>query len=240
MSDRYSVRSIVRTYELPPGVEKVITHRATTRFRENHITSFDEQYEHVAELVDQYTKPRLPKAFFAVKHPTRTSALYNGPGIEDDGQHKGHQAREAREIVQLLARERDTVQFQFVEGLIERADRLPPAAEVCDNLSEARSNLQELTSEYAINGKIRIPPRPIDTVRFKPLRITFKRRSFQGRPLEFFREHRDVYQDLTRAELFRFDPALYLTLRNANELHLAIPEAYGRYRKRKRAAKESA
>jgi len=61
-------------------------------------------------------------------------------------------------------------------------------------------------------------------VGFEPFFIRFGNRRYQGNPLTFFEENTEIYSNLTRTELSKFDPGLYKALRRAGQLELAIPE----------------
>ena len=53
--------------------------------------------------------------------------------------------------------------------------------------------------------------------------MKYGRRNFKGNPLRFFREHPDVYADLSRKGLYHFDHPLYESLREHGQLDEAIP-----------------
>ena len=48
-------------------------------------------------------------------------------------------------------------------------------------------------------------------------------RNYNGNPLKYFREHKDVYEGMGREELSLFDPGLYRTLLRYGQLEKAIP-----------------
>ena len=51
-----------------------------------------------------------------------------------------------------------------------------------------------------------------------------KPRKFQGNPLAYFKEHEEMYKEMTRTQLRTFDQGLYLALHKTGQIDEAIPE----------------
>ena len=65
-----------------------------------------------------------------------------------------------------------------------------------------------------------------------------RKRRFHGNPLQYFQENYNNYRGISRSELFQHDQALYAALRNANQLHLAIPHVKKQGRRKKAGNQE--
>ena len=95
---------------------------------------------------------------------------------------------------------------------------------------EARSawvlkKLNSLAARYKHKGQIIIPPRPIKDVKFHgELEIEFGQRRYPNGLLAFYLDNLDIYEGLSRYELFKVDEGFYRTLSRAGLLELVIPE----------------
>ena len=225
MVNEYSVRYIVQTYDLPRNLETKLIYIASKTVEQTQLANFKDQYEYIAYLVEKFTRPRLPTAYFTVHHPTRLRALYGVDEHQSQENETTNQPQEAERVLRLLAYQLETPQFEFVERLVRKAgcNYVPDPVYVYANFDQVKDKLDELEKRFGDRGVIRLPARPIEHISFNPLAIAFKPRKYNGNPLQFFYKHWDVYAGLTRSELRSFDSGLYRALCRANEMDEAIP-----------------
>ena len=99
-------------------------------------------------------------------------------------------------------------------------------------VEKLRVALPILIRKYTRDGRIIVPPRPIQGIELEPdVSLIFgNHKSYGGNPLALFKDHPEVYEGMSRTELYNFDQLMYRALLRARQLKQAIPQklAYGR------------
>jgi RNA polymerase sigma factor (sigma-70 family) len=136
--------------------------------------------------------------------------------------------KDYRESLEFLQKKLEDSEFSVLIEILKSSTLEKEVISTADNLDsleflEVRSKLAQLAEFYDRNGKIVIPPREIASVRFNPFAIRFKPRRFNGSPIDYFKQHLEVYQGLSRSDLSKYDQGLYNALRHARQLEEAIP-----------------
>ncbi len=241
--DKKFIRGIVETYDLPPKLEARITNIAITGIEEHNFSNIADQYDYIAWLVDKFTNlaslgARLPISLDAEIKPNSHLRLYDLITSPYDNDKKGLEEENGVDILSLeellnLLRERlDKKGLNLLSTLLPEKRRKMmlyvnyPKRDITRNYDDIAYRLAEIAETFDRNGKIMIPPRPIIQVKFKPLRIKFGRRNYNGNPLSFFEQHRENYQGMKRKELKHYDSGLYTALRIQRQLDKAIPDSW--------------
>lgn len=233
------VRQIVWTYELPPKLEERITRIATQRMHERRHNLYpntpEALYNDIAHLVEAFGAPygaRLPLSLDLPVAFGSDTTFHEFIGEEDRRLSKFFEDERQsgmplQEIVEILKGRIDSPYLDVVHRLLssrnEKGGLILDVAPDKIDTRRVQDRLKELIDRFTINGKLVVPARPIQQVSFEPLNIEFGVRRFKGDPLTFFYEHRNVYEQLTRVQLYRVDRGLYETLRKHGQLDRAIP-----------------
>ena len=238
MVDEESICEIVATYELPQKLEDRLTFIATEQLRARYVNCFDQQYEYIAFLVDRFTRSSLDRRTRSLDEPAKVGNMRTlhetlpsqEMPADTTNPRDQHSPESTDRAMEILRPELDAPHYTFVEELLQTSHPVyhPKPCQVQGKLAKIQSRLTEIAQKYQVNGRIVFPKRPIQDVRFHPLRIRFGRRLLGENPLQFFRQHAHVYRGLRRGELFEIDQGLYQALRAKDQLHLAIPEKYKR------------
>ncbi len=238
------IREVVKTYELPSRLESRIIAVAERRVRELYLNRDIDVYRYVDHLVGKFTPRREDKLTVSldavVKHDSDT-AFHEFIGQQDPnllaiqspktGEKYGTRIQD---VVDVLKGRLSEVDFGILAQLayqgynIFGSDPENLAAtkdEIVAQLPQIQERIEAVAKAYERDGRIVIPPRPIVYVQFNPVfYIKFGVRRFNGKPLAFFEAHRDVYGDMSRGELWRFDKSLYNSLVEQRQIARAIPE----------------
>ncbi len=248
------VNYLVSTYELPPSLAGRIGRIVEREHHQDPFSSFDVMYDRVAYLVDRLGRSReeggirldyQPKGdgtlfkhgLFA--HPLDFQRAETAEGCPSE---PGLTVVEALSLLlsKLTPAQRTVIEYLVRESRRYEQERYSRSGEgvedvytstsifspqLLEHSDELVARLEELVRTYTINGTVLIPRRPIVHVRWKPeLWVRYGRRNFGGNPLQFFRDHVDVYGRFrTELALRQFDSGLASALRRAGQLHEAIP-----------------
>jgi len=243
------IKEIVATYELSPRLEEKIIGIARQGIKERNIEGFDRVYEYIADLIEKfqgdfyvYEKRCVwldspinsdSKATFhellGTEDPAFEMVRLNGEPLQDEYNIE----LSAEEALSILEGRMDESGLELLGQLIKQTDEKEfflsgiSQEELRDEIPQIRKKLAELIEKYGRDGKFVLPRGMIKNIRFHPLRIKFKKRRFDdGGALAFFRENSDVYGEMSRGQLSKFDIGLYCTLRKDGQLDEAIPETY--------------
>lgn len=232
MVNEDTVAYIVDTYELPAKMSERLTRIAVQRLKQHDIENFDYQYGYIAALVDKYTRrrERRTRSLDAPLKSNDKRTLYCLIGRRDEPQEehtddKTDWYEAMRQSLALVRPRLSRPQRVFLQQLADRSNgclRVNPYRAASD-VESIRERMDELSAKYQRNGHIALPCRPIKDVRFLPLHIWFAHRRLKGKALSFFRENKETYGNMTRSELARFDPGLYLALHSEGTIGQAIP-----------------
>lgn len=240
MADEKVVKYIVRTYDLVPKVEDRIIKKAMRRIDELFITSFDDQYEYIARLIDYLGIPygaRIVSLDSIVKSGSE-STFYDILGREDMTLKDLLEPEElqerlsAHDIISILKGYMDKSDLNLMRRLLyykgnSKDLQLNISRKwLLASIPKIKERLEVLANNYRKDGQLFVPQRPIIDVSFFPsFSIKFGRREYNGDPLAFYRNNLEVYGGMGRRQLSKFDSGLYCALRRANQLHHAIPKA---------------
>ncbi|MFH1916811.1 MAG: hypothetical protein ABIJ21_06125 [Nanoarchaeota archaeon] len=204
-------------FPVRPRLSRIIKSIVRGRLERLEISSFDEIYESVGLLVEEFDD----KSYHL--------RSLNAPYSPDDSRTPievtpfREQTRESRSLLSDLTRRLDgriSSDAMNVLSQLERSDIFCVVfgVPVDIDVSLIESRLEEIAVLLAPNGYV--PERPIKSVSFSPLKITFRRRSYDGNPYRIVEENPEKYGNLRRWELGKFDPALYEALHNHDQIHL--------------------
>ena len=226
---------IVDSYELSPKLRRRILRIASRRLAGAGITSFNGTYEHITSLVEKFKNHpnQISLATLFSDEDTRTLSSILGKedpnllnlveGFNDENQ----KTFSAREAVYLLQDHLEPHLLTVLKTIAARAPSLPLPTDpehAIHSLPRIREKLQALHDRYRYKGTFQLPPRPIKHVDFDSSEIiAFGRRTFNGDPLAYFKEHEDFYQGLNRTQLSKIDRALHFALLRTGQINEAIP-----------------
>ncbi len=133
-----------------------------------------------------------------------------------------------KESLEFLQSELKEEEFFVLSKIVEFSPmKKKVLSAICNSGPEAfeefRSKLIDIAEFYSRRGRIIIPKKEIASIKFNPLHIRFKSRDFNGDSLKFFRQYPEIYCDLSRLELSKFDQVLYNELRKTGKIGVAIP-----------------
>ncbi len=241
MFDLGEIESIVKTYDLSPRLEERITRIASRRIEELGITSYDDGYTYIANLIDKFQSYHRTRLLISLDSPVSIDGrltLNEILRVEDSSldyipNEKNHQGNLSFD--ELLYAIKGQIADRNLETLSQLAGNIPSKVflegisldEVLAKKDLIEQRLEELSNQYKRNGRIMMPRRPIISVSFSPfLKIKFGRRKYNGDPLGFYLKNKKHYEGLTRTGLFRVDSGLYHSLRIHNQLEKAVPQNY--------------
>lgn len=240
------VREIVETYGLVPRLQERLIRIANRRIAELSLNSSQDVYSYVDYLVGRFNisrEERLTVSLDSKIEPDSKTTFGELIGAQDPNllaiqtSPPDSYAR-ISEVVGILRGKLSDVDFAILIQLAHRGMGPLTASpeeltlskdEIIANLPQIQERIGILARHYERDGRIVLPRKPIVYVQFDPaFYVKFGKRRYNGNPLAFFEANRDVYGDMSRGELSRFDRAFYNTLVREGQIKLAIPEVQSR------------
>jgi len=232
------IQQIIETYELPSKLEERILVIALRRVEEGSIGDFTTTYREIADLIEAFRTPRQEK--YAVRLDSAQRNDNERTFHEMIGNIDPKLDSVSEDAASVPA---DILPQKIVDQLEEKVDEMTlrkmkevfgdymnfdlglAPEDIVQSKSIIEARVQQLFERFNVDGKIKIPRRPIKRVTFEPeLRIEFGKRRFDGNPLAFFQENSEVYAGMSKSQLQTFDPSLYMKLLGTGKLNEAIPE----------------
>jgi len=236
----FSVEEIVNSYEgLSEQQREKIVEAAKRRIEGFGITSFDRQYQCIADLVEKWQSPWQESLSVSLDAPIKDGENSSfsqiigeiDPQFEDLFQEAiEEELLDVEQVLSIFGKELDIEDINFLQSLQERTENMSFSSSEEENLtsvSKVQQRIKQLKEKYNKNGKLIVPIRPIKEISFEGSQdiITFGFRSWRDiDPLDFFRKHKDVYGEMTRSELWKFDSGLFAALHKVGKIAEAIPE----------------
>lgn len=234
MNRKLVIDSIVDTYELPKKVKDNVKKIACKRTEELFINEYNSIYEYISFITDKFQTPY--KEQFFIRHLEIEDEIedqrFCPENIIFNTENSVNSEMSLEDVMNILKPYLDNSTLNLVKQLGNRNNgnrkfRFNTSSEyLVTNVNKIQERLKSLIEKYKKFEVLKIPKRPIIDVQFSPFSVKFKRRNYCGNPLAFFREHSEIYEHLSRTQLFKFDRGLYSSLRKYNQLELAIPENY--------------
>ncbi len=242
------IRDIVETYEdLTHNQRERVIVIATSQIEEFGLHTFSQAYSHIGKLVEIFQQPWLERVALRFDAPPRegnkgklidsfsygqniyeTEDLFNGVSLDT--------------IVQISDRFLDRKEIDLIHKLLENSQSnekvLLTHDEIVGEIPKIRKRLEVLVKLLREDSRFSQPERRIAYVNLGPDNpwIQWKRRKYNGKPIDFFRRHIDVYGRFVeegRKALQRFDSGLFGALRDntieideriIRQVELAIPK----------------
>lgn len=236
----FSVEEIVNSYEgLSNQQKQKIVEIAKRRIEDFGITSFDRQYQYVADLVEKWQSPWQESLSMSLDAPIKDGENNSfsqiigetDPQFEDLFQEMTEEEPlDMGQVLSIFEKELDVEDINFLQSSWERIKNMSFSSSEEENLTsvfKVQQRIKQLKEKYNKNGKLIVPIRPIKEINFEDQQniIVFGFRSWRDTdPLDFFRKHKDVYGGMTRSELWKFDSGLFAALHKVNKIAEAIPE----------------
>lgn len=143
----------------------------------------------------------------------------------------------ATDVLTVLKSEMEPSDFAFLTELLSKAEQAKPEQkivlpffskeEIIARLPVIKKNIAFLKAKYTVDGKIILPPIHIKKIAFRGDRIVIlfiKRNWKKIGPVSFFQKYPEIYGQMSRNKLYKFDQALYRVLSRNNQLDQVIPE----------------
>lgn len=237
------IEAIVATYDLSPAFSKRISRIAAIRINERGISSFNEAYTLISNLIEKWQSihSETYNSFSLDSKQASGDFLHDRIGREDeymkrlfeDNENICSKEHHFKEIMSTLEKILEGKYLTFLNQLFSSLKNQEEKTfgveleELRNDSTGVRERLDEIARRFKVDGRLAIPPVPIVEIKFNPLFIRFQQRDFDGNPLAYFLSHNDVYKDVSRSQLKRIDPYLYVALLRANQLDIAIPQKKG-------------
>ncbi|MBI2548705.1 hypothetical protein HYW21_05130 [Candidatus Woesearchaeota archaeon] len=230
------VLAMVSTFELPDAKREFVTRVALGVLRDplSPIVTFSDQYSYIAGLAesvtfaytDRFDSSRTDEAFINSRKRYYDIVYGNQQGLDEED--TPARALGIEQVYEIVEAHFEEPYRSLLSNFIDRSHlSTSPTRLTQDELEKRidgiRERLMLVADEFGRDGKIVLPRRPIRTVSFDPLVVTFGRRYYHGNPLEFYEHYRETYDGLSRTGLFQFDNGLYKALWKADQLAQAIP-----------------
>ena len=232
------VYATIRSYELPEKLEKKVLKIVEGGIEKECLTSPQSQYNYIDKIVSIYQRRwgegkevRFDETQFEdgkrTKHEAISDETYEPSGLIERFEEEPNYVTISDAFTQ-LEDQFDNVSLEFLKRALQQTGEV--VLDVSTEEIEARSawvlkKLNSLAARYKHKGQIIIPPRPIKDVKFHgELEIEFGQRRYPNGLLAFYLDNLDIYEGLSRYELFKVDEGFYQTLSRAGLLELVIPE----------------
>ncbi len=243
-----NIKEIVETYEnLSERQRERIISIATQEIKEQGISGFDSQYKYISRLVDTFQQSYQEKIALRLdaprregnEHPLIDSFVYEQNIYEVEDLFMGISLDTVAQLSDRFFNERER---ELVHKLLDRSNGeggIPLTQnEIVSGIPIIKIRLETLIRLLEEDERSQQPGRQITYVNLDPDNpwIQWKPRRYNGRPIDFFRKHIDVYGRFVkegRHALGSFDSSLSVTLRRCKEtlgdgmvvrqIELAIP-----------------
>ncbi|VVB78260.1 Uncharacterised protein [uncultured archaeon] len=236
MVEECQIREIVETYDLRERIKNKISGIAIRRIKELHLDNFEEIYEYISNLIDKFRERYNPVSSYMainlnrpISNNTELIDLFLDSS-EDKTKPADREIRYLEETANNFYEELSDKEKNILDTLTNKIRRNNLNIGLDFNkLLEDRNyileRLRQLSRFSNEDGKIILPPRTIERIEFSPLRINYKKRFYNGKPIEFFLKNKEHYKGLGRYGLKKFDRPLYRSLLEHKQVEQAIPQA---------------
>jgi len=235
------IEEIVKTYELSEDLTEKMIRIADRRLNELFISSFDETYTYIAQLIEKFQFPLKQSQILRLDYPITPNSETTFHNIISMDHNTSIQTSEEdiydsnkgfitiKEAIVILKEEIDGPRWRFILHLLDNDINFENSLNVTpdeflSSIPKIKERLEILVKNYSQKKTFIIPKRPLISINLDPsISVKFGRRDYHKNPLEFFRKHSKIYQGLTRNELSEFDLGLYCALKRYKQLDKAIP-----------------
>ncbi|MCA9496975.1 MAG: hypothetical protein KC589_08565, partial [Nanoarchaeota archaeon] len=228
-----SILEIVDTYDLSESQRSYVERKVSSRL--DKLNNFTTAYSYISELVDFLNVPfgerRALRLDEAIKDSNTSKAHFFGIEnkilFEKDERYRNQKISELSlqslngifeseilEFFTLLVLNSGLEPEEYKEILKNMDESQIP--KIANRLEVLKRGLFDKDEDYIIRGNIEVTS-------FSPFKIKFRNRRYGGDPLQFYREHQDLYEGMSRSELSIYDSGLYASLWKARQLNEAIP-----------------
>ncbi len=229
-----SILEIVDTYELTESQRNYVERNISSRL--DRLNDFTTAYSYISELVDFLNVPfgerRALRLDESIENSNTSKTYFFGTDdeilFEKDEEYRKQKISEIS--LQYLKGVFEPKILEFFTLLIlnsglepeeyeEVIKKIPESQipEIAYRLGVLKRGLFDKDEDYIVRGNIEVTS-------FSPFKIKFRNRRYNGDPLQFYREHQDLYEGMSRKELEGFDSGLARHLRYHSQIKDAIPE----------------
>jgi len=217
--------SFIRTYSLPPRLQKRILRIVNFSIIEERINSADELYLLIDNLVNRFTEPyTLSLSLDQAVSRESDRTFHEVIGAPDSEEGYSLRWTEIRRMLQDSISPENLGLLSLLLSKREELDLTISLDMIKESAVEINERLTMLRRIYEKEGELFLPSRPIEAVRFTPFQIRFKKRNYHGNPLAYYLEHQKEYEGLGRWGFYQSDSGLCAALRRKNQLEIVMPE----------------
>ncbi len=236
-----SIDKIVSTYNLPPRIKSLVLRVANRNLERLGLTSFDDQYRHIADLVERFQLPyedekavRLDSPLFNDGRTWHDILPARSAEEEDEGLTLCESVGTAYSFLSERQRE---IQLRLLSGSDKDGTTYLTVDDVVADFLGIKWRSKEVVRLLEEDPRFRQPERRLVYVKLddSPY-FKWGIRDYKGKPINFFNRHFKVYKRFLEEGRFafsKFDPGLYRALtryairkdnRIIKQIELAIPE----------------
>jgi len=234
LNNEDTFREILDTYELSPVLYNLILD-STNNKKEKFGTYYD-AYKYIGNKIDFFENrfKKIGQCSLDQELEDSVSTLHNFLGVYDEISFRSDLDFRKTKIEEYS---KTFLSDVFLESEIEIISNIAIASKICDeqyfdllsNLSTKDKKLSKrrinfLSCRFINNLEDILSRGDLKFISFFPPKIKFYNRSFDNKPLKYFKDNFDLYRGLSRRGLQEFDNGLYQTLLKYDQISLAIPK----------------